>query len=214
MVTGGAEASDANPVKNMRATLERARRLRATAKELGDRIERASQAQATVVRRVRRAKARLDGRTELASREICDIVRGALSLRDPPRRGPRAPNGSGPPRRYLREDCSDPTTTALKRLRCMKACCRVYRQHITPKGTRPGDRAHCEGIDCPLGRKRRGAPGDLSGAARDRTSPGAAPERPKQPARKRPAPVNAAKSNKVSRSTAVAVPSRRAKRAR
>jgi hypothetical protein len=108
---------------------------------------------------LRRAKEKLAKQDVVVADELCHMFRDALETRTVIPRGARVPNGAGTPRRYYRESCADPGSTPLKRLRCQKLCCRSYDQHIRPKGTRPGDRDHCEGIKCKIPRRPVGAKG-------------------------------------------------------
>lgn len=105
------------------------------------------------------ANAKIAKQNEVTADELCHLFRDALETRVVIPRGARAPNGMGTPRRYYRESCANPGSTALKRLRCQKLCCRSYSQHIVPSGTRPGDRDHCEGIECNVKRRPRGTKG-------------------------------------------------------
>jgi hypothetical protein len=117
-------------------------------------FERAEKVEKKFNANLAKAKKGLSNQQEVTADHLCHIFRDALETRTIIARGARAPNGSGPPRRYYRESCAEPGSTALKRLRCQKHCCKAYGQHITPKGTRPGDRDHCEGVKCKVARPR------------------------------------------------------------
>lgn len=149
--------------------------------------ERAARAEAALAGDLARARARLSRRAEVTADGLCHIFRDALEKRVAIPRGARAPNGSGPPRRYYRESCADAASTPLKRLRCQKMCCRSYRQHIRPKGVRPGDRDHCRGVECRVARRAPGSRGEALREAAGRAS-GSAPKKraPEGPPRSAP----------------------------
>ena len=109
---------------------------------------------------------------EVMADHLCHICKDALETRVVLPRGARAPNDAGPPGKYYRESCANAGSTPLKRLRCQNLCCMAYEQHIKPRGVKPSDRAHCDGIECKVKCRAIGTRGKaLTKAAKDRGAP-------------------------------------------